>query len=313
VKSLTCTQCGGTFPLSTFLDVQGQIRCGECSRKELVRLQIEKTAPGTVRQLLDPTVCRKCGKDNGETALEKVAGLPACEDCAARFRHFPYPAWIKAGFAALVILAVSSLVWNWRFLAGHRLALAAQRAVTAGDLERGATLMGSAAREVPESGELAYAASFYQALHLLREARSGEALEVLKGLAKRTPGNPATERVLLHAQSLAAFEAKDYDKLLELSLLLLKREPESQTVLGQVSSAYACKYAVTGSEEFKREAIHYLELARKAAGPADPVFKEYEERILDRLSTRQILSKKEYDLQHRRPGGVPAGQVSGGA
>ena len=60
-----------------------------------------------------------------------------------------------------------------------------------------------------------------------------------------------------------------------------------------MASAYACKYAVTGDEQFKEESLKKLEEARSVAGNNE-VFEEYQQRILHRLYTREIIKRDEF-------------------
>ena len=65
-----------------------------------------------------------------------------------------------------------------------------------------------------------------------------------------------------------------------------------------VASAIACKYAVSGDEKLKAEATDLLAKAR-ALPHEEASFKEYEERILHRLNTREVIDRKEYNRRYR--------------
>jgi hypothetical protein len=68
---------------------------------------------------------------------------------------------------------------------------------------------------------------------------------------------------------------------------------EAQAVAG-LASAYACKYAATGNEKFRKESLKRLDQARRLAGPKSLPMQEYVERIQHRLDTRQILTREEF-------------------
>lgn len=71
-------------------------------------------------------------------------------------------------------------------------------------------------------------------------------------------------------------------------------DPKTWSAESAVSSAFACKYAVTGNEEFKREALNHLERAEKLAKPGDVNFNEMKDRIAYRLQTKEIISREEF-------------------
>ncbi|MBI4606515.1 MAG: hypothetical protein HY721_31505 [Planctomycetes bacterium] len=288
MKEIVCAGCGKAAPMGQMLAGGGKAFCDECAPQA-----------GATDKLLDPTVCARCGKDEGSRELERVAGIPVCPDCEAALRDYPFPVWVKGAFVVVVVLAVFSFLWNWRFLKGYLEMLGAARAAEVGDLVEAEELMASASSRVPESDDLATSAALYRGLRLLREDKCSEAVPVLRGLLGKGPDEASLTQFLLHAEAGAAFEAKDYDGFLNKSMDLLALDPRSPTAIGQVASAYACKYAATGDEKLKTTAEKYLDQARQAAGPGDAHFQEYEERILHRLKTREIISKKEYDGRFR--------------
>jgi len=103
-------------------------------------------------------------------------------------------------------------------------------------------------------------------------------------------------------QSGVAFEMRDYDRFLALEEERLKKDPDSPMNLGGMASALACKYAVTGDDQYKTRAEEMLQRAQ-IASQSDPKeqerFVEYYERIRYRLDSREILTRKEYDQRFR--------------
>ena len=99
-----------------------------------------------------------------------------------------------------------------------------------------------------------------------------------------------------------AFEAKDYDKFLAITQKQWQGYPSSRTAAA-VASALACKYAVTGDPNFRKQSEDMLETARQKVGSDSAEqkgFQEYAERIRHRLDSRQIISKTEYDRRFRK-------------
>src|ERR1700687_629757 len=98
--------------------------------------------------------------------------------------------------------------------------------------------------------------------------------------------------MLAQAEGGAAFDSKDYDTFLAKMQVLERLAPGNATAVGSVASAYACKDAGTGKEEFRKATEQPLERAAGLAGKTDPRFQEYEARIRHRLRTREIISRK---------------------
>jgi hypothetical protein len=98
-----------------------------------------------------------------------------------------------------------------------------------------------------------------------------------------------------------AFESKDYDTFLSIAARLWKKSPDAATA-GEMSSALACKYAVTGDMAYRTQSLEMLKKAKQLAQgnpEAEKFFEEYAGRIRYRLDSRKIISKQEYDRKFR--------------
>ena len=73
-------------------------------------------------------------------------------------------------------------------------------------------------------------------------------------------------------------------------------------VVAELASALACKYAVTADVSFRDRAVQALEESRSLSKTPEEqkAFKEYSERINHRLTTREIIDKREYDRRFRQ-------------
>jgi len=95
-----------------------------------------------------------------------------------------------------------------------------------------------------------------------------------------------------------AFDRKDYDAFLRISTAELEKEPNNPAVVASVSSALACKYAVTGDPAFRKQSEDTLAkaqvLAQRSAEERSS-FDSYSQRIRYRLATREIIDTKEYN------------------
>jgi tetratricopeptide (TPR) repeat protein len=106
-----------------------------------------------------------------------------------------------------------------------------------------------------------------------------------------------------------AFDRKDYDAFLQLAETDWKAQPTSDSA-SALSGALACKYAITGQEEYRRSSEEMLARARTLAVTPDEkeVVEEYSDRLRHRLSTREIIDKEEYDRRFRQKAEPPKGK-----
>ena len=302
MKQVTCEQCQQSRPMNEMFLVLGRSLCDKCTHAELAQRGKQKVPEGSVARQIDPTICYGCGRDNGSSPLPALAGgTPVCRDCEQKFRNPSYPGWIKAAFAVLLILAVASCINNWRFFAAYVEIQRGVRSAQAGDLRSAVRFLDSANRRVPESKEVAGLTSLYRGLHLLSQEKATDALPHLRLASQYIPADRAIQDFVLRAEIGAAFDRKDYDQFLSKAKVAMDRNPKDHAAVATVASAFACKWAVTGDEGFRLEALKYLDQAKQLAGAEDPAFKEYQGRILYRLDSREIITREEY---HRRfPGG----------
>jgi tetratricopeptide (TPR) repeat protein len=268
--------------------------CGHCA--EGVLASQTGLTDKDVARTRDPTICAECKADNGQEDWPRLAGFPVCLDCEGKYRNRPYPGWLKLSFVALVALAVFAFARNWRFMAALRDLRQMERAVAARNIEKAADLAEEAARQVPEDEQLDGTANEYRGLVLLSQDQPERAAECFRK-AKRVPAIRGTQldRMLLEAEAGVAFKAKNYDEFLAKAQAISRQWPGDATAVAEAASAFACKYAVTGSEEYRKEAVKNLEKAARLAGPKNPDFKEYQPRIQHRLDTREIITREEYN------------------
>jgi len=167
--------------------------------------------------------------------------------------------------------------------------------------------MDLAVRESPYPA-LKLGRDIFQVCRLLNEDRNQEALQMVRRLLQENPDVDNLRDLHRQAEIAVAFESAEYDTFLAKAKEDLATQPDYPRTVAQVASALACKYAVTGEENYKAEATETLDKARALAGSDDADFKECEERILHRLRTRDIINRKEYDRRFRSPATQPAGE-----
>jgi len=305
VKKIVCSQCSQLLPINDMVRVMDRSLCVPCAESHVKALGGAKVPQQEIGRYLDPTICAKCGVDNGSDELATVRNRPLCAECENGYRNRPYPVWLKWTFLALVALMLFSFALNWRFMAAYRELRQAQRAMKAGDIDRSAALLASAADHVPESTEIADQAAFCQGVSCLAHDQSAKALQLFRAL-KSHDQNPAIDRLLISAEAGVAFDSKNYDEFLARMKSLADNNPHDAMAVAGVASAYACKYAVTGDPQFRQQALDWLLRAEKAGGAGQPPFIEYQARIRHRLDTREIISREEYqrrfaDQQKEQP------------
>jgi hypothetical protein len=298
MKQTQCQQCERYFPMNEPLKVADHIICRDCA-KDFIEGRQDITQE-MIQPNLDPTVCIQCGKDNGDVSLDTMAGVPTCDQCRSFFKNRPFPTWIKMSFAALIAVVLFSFIWNFRFITAYVQMRQSIAAVVRGDIEEATSLMNSASEHVPEHVGLRALASFYKGLYLLHQGKEAEALSLFQSCRGILGVEFELDYFITSAEIGVAFDNKDYDKFLKLALELCEKRPNDSITLGQVASAYACKYAVTDDKQFRLKGFEYLDRARAVSGQ-DEGFKEYEQRILHRFHTREIINREEF--KERYPDG----------
>jgi len=84
LKRLRCAVCGTEAATQEMYGAEGKILCTTC---------VEKAGQGKeVLRLIDPTVCARCGRDEGSRDLPRLGRLPMCEECTRAVRNVPFPA-----------------------------------------------------------------------------------------------------------------------------------------------------------------------------------------------------------------------------
>lgn len=302
MQTAKCEKCGQQFPMNETLKIEDITLCRTCGEK--VTSEHKDIDIKSVKQQTDPTICVNCGKDSGSLQLPLLAGLPVCSGCETFFRHRPFPRWVKAFLFGVFAVTVCVLVWDMRFVQAYTEIKSSTKALAAKDIEKAAEMMNSASNRVPESRELRGMAAFYQGILFLQQDKSAQALAAFNSCRSLLPPqgkmDEALDQLTALAATGAAYDNKDYDQFLALSIKNYNENPDDATACGQVASAYACKFAVTGNEQFKEKALETLDKARTLS-KTDPSFKEYEQRILHRLYSREIINYSEF--QKRFPNG----------
>jgi hypothetical protein len=298
VRKVTCEKCEREFQVNETLKVRGSVICRSCAQSFLSK---EKVPRNQVEQQIDPTMCIGCGLDNGDADLGKLGRLPVCPACEALFKNRLFPVWVKAALVGMVILVVSTLVWNSRFIRAYCELKCFGSAMTAGDIQGGAAHFISASQLVPENTELQAYGVFYEGVLLLSRDKPAEALELLQSCRGRVGVESHLDELIMSARIGVAFDRGRYDEFLQLALQMNDKHKDDPVYAGQLASAYACKYAETQDEQYRARSLAELNRARALASskPAyGASYAEYEQRILHRLCTREIISRSEFKKRY---------------
>jgi molecular chaperone DnaK len=124
-----------------------------------------------------------------------------------------------------------------------------------------------------------------------------QALHLAEASLATRPAESVEDCKDLDLQANVAFFSGDYEGFLRWNLEASKRSPKSGWAEAGVASAYACKFAASGVAEYKAQTLFHLAKAKKLAKESDECaacLREYEERTLYRLETREIISSGEY-------------------
>ncbi len=269
-----------------------RILCADCYEK---LTSTQETVASEFRYQVDPTVCGRCGFDNGSTPLPSLANQPMCQQCADYLRNPAFPSWIKISFAGLIIFVVLAAFWNMRFFLAWKDSKAAFK-LMAQDMGQAAARMRAARNRVPESPDLQTLSAYFDGIVYLQQDRPKEAFASLQKCKHKLPPTFGVDILILQASAGVAFDTKDYDRFVVVTKEMAAKRPDDHHSYAMLASAYACKYAVTSDTAFREQAVAALDRARTMSG-GDPSFREYEQRILHRLNTQEILSHREF---HKR-------------
>ncbi len=139
-----------------------------------------------------------------------------------------------------------------------------------------------------------------EAKKLGEQRKWDKAAQAMRQAATLYPEFPVLAVSAETLEGSAAFERKDYDRFLAVAEKASKENADSPQLAAMLASALACKYAVTGNEEYRKRAEAALEKARKLAASSSSAELQadltgWEERTRYRLKSREIIEREEFD------------------
>jgi tetratricopeptide (TPR) repeat protein len=149
----TCSGCGLTAPIRNFYSISGKLYCEPCSWKE-ERAAAERGEKLEKISVVDGSVCARCksrAEDTGSADFPVFKGIPFCPNCQQLIQNWPYPGWLKASLAALLILLAIALVHGRKYFHAGRLLYAGEQFVEQGKYQAAEPLLKEADDLAPQS------------------------------------------------------------------------------------------------------------------------------------------------------------------
>ncbi len=175
MKCERCVACDAETPLNSLFRVNDRLLCESCGNRELGELRSRNVEPTVIREV-DPTVCANCSADFGSQALPRVLDCPLCANCTQLIYARPFPTWLKASFAGLVLALVFAIVHAVPYFKAGREYARAERLFDAGKYDEAIPGLEAAVKAGPDASEIRLQLAFAY----LAVADVGKASELVK-------------------------------------------------------------------------------------------------------------------------------------
>jgi hypothetical protein len=150
---------------------------------------------------------------------------------------------------------------------------------------------------VPESKVTQITVHYFKALDFLLRDMDTESYAEFEICSRMYPDEAMFKRGLARAALGKVFAEKDYDEYMRLATVQAASMDEGDAA-SLLASAYACKYAQTHDEQYKTKALEYLATAKAKWDRTSETYEVYEDRMMHRMETGQIVKKSVYDEQY---------------
>jgi len=133
--------------------------------------------------------------------------------------------------------------------------------------------------------------AFYHGHVCLDEGKPAEAARWFQVSLNLDPNSKETAYMLLVAQRHAAFQSGKYEEYFRTSESLLELDGRTTQALLGMAPAWACRFALTGKEEYRQQALACLKEARTAGGadPDDWIIEGWVNKILEKRTIMSLL------------------------
>lgn len=149
----TCSGCGLTAPIGSFYSIGDKLFCEPCSWKE-ERGATERGETLTKTSVVDGSICARCktrADATGSADFPVFKGVPLCPNCQQQVQNWPYPVWLKASLAGLLILLAVALVHGRKYFHAGRVMYAGERLLKQGRYKEAEPLLKEADELAPQS------------------------------------------------------------------------------------------------------------------------------------------------------------------
>jgi hypothetical protein len=282
------------IPLNETVKIDGKLYCTSCCNTDFPNQ--ESLKGHLVEKEYDPTVCVNCKQDFDTLKLNKLAAYPVCTECAEIIEKRAFPPWVKAFFAAILVIVIGASIWNWKYYTAYRNIQKANKHFEMGENDKAYKAMYEASMQVPEVEGISTYATYLKGISLLEENKNSEAIEAFNKCREKMPAGNNVVTLINQARIGIAFDNKNYEDFVVLALDNLNAAPESPIILTSVASAYACVYADRGVDSVKQLALEYLNKA-KSFDDTSAQMKQYYNRIEHRLATRTVITSEQFSKQ----------------
>jgi len=151
MRQATCCECGLTATVRSFYSMNGKTYCEPCVWKA-AREAKEAGRPAGYVPLQDNSVCGRCGAYSGDSSDHPIVGkLPLCPNCASQVSNWPYPNWLKASLAVMLLLLVVALVHGRKYFHAGRTMYMGERLVEEQHYQEALPYLEETLRIAPES------------------------------------------------------------------------------------------------------------------------------------------------------------------
>jgi tetratricopeptide (TPR) repeat protein len=292
MRKTECSNCDNkNVPVNETITIDEKDFCNTCFESNFS--DQEKLSGKKIEKKHDPTICSACTKDFGEIELNKIGLYPHCPDCESNVKNRVLPTWVKAFFAAIILIVLFSFYWNWQYYDAYTDIKESNAYFDKGDFENASKLMTKASKEVPEVEDLKVLSNYYSGFHLLKKDKSEQALNKFTACLGKVPPEYNLNFFINQAKVGVSFDKKDYDGFLAASKEILKIDSTSADSYASVASAYACIYATKNDESAKLHSYEYLKKA-SAIDSTSAESKFYYNLLEYRMYAHQIISREEF-------------------
>ncbi len=231
--------------------------------------------------------------DNGVREFRVLGDLPLCPKCMSHRKRIRFPLRIKVASAACLLFGA----WGfWHSVVRAKGIFLFRRGVLAFQDDRYADAgddLGKARECVPDEPYFEDLEAYFRGFHSLSEGNPKEAVCWFQKSYQVNPRSKETTRMLHVAERHAAFADKRYDEYFRTSEALLDADDRSPAAWLAMAPAWACRFAITGREECRIQALACLKEAHDAGG-ADADDWMVEGWVKQMLEKRSIISLSEY-------------------